>query len=127
MENAETIGKAGEDAAASYLEAKGYHIRVRNYANDRGLRMGEIDIVAEKRGEIVFVEVKSAFIAPGREERLPEWQVNRSKLKKLERIAGVYLREQRLEDRDYSFDVIAVTFYSNKNPEIRHLDHIFLS
>ncbi len=60
MEN-QDIGKAGEDVAATYLAAHGYRIRERNYANTRGLRLGEIDIVAEKEGEIIFVEVKAAF------------------------------------------------------------------
>ncbi|MGB3073643.1 MAG: YraN family protein, partial [Candidatus Moraniibacteriota bacterium] len=44
----QNIGQAGEDAAAEYLKANGYRIRERNYANTRGLRLGEIDIVAEK-------------------------------------------------------------------------------
>ncbi|MFZ1654421.1 MAG: YraN family protein [Candidatus Moraniibacteriota bacterium] len=126
MENQE-IGKAGEDAAAAYLMAHGYRIRERNYANTRGLRLGEIDIVAEKHGEIVFVEVKAAFIAGGREDRLPEWQVTRAKLRKLEKAAGIYLKERRLENRAYSFDVVAVTFTETGKPDIRHLDHVFYS
>ncbi|MGB4834125.1 MAG: YraN family protein [Candidatus Moraniibacteriota bacterium] len=123
----QNIGQAGEDAAAEYLKANGYRIRERNYANTRGLRLGEIDIVAEKQGEIVFVEVKAAFILAGREERLPEWQVTRAKLRKMEKAASVYLKERRLEEREYSFDVVAVTFAPDCEPEIRHLDHVFLS
>jgi Holliday junction resolvase-like predicted endonuclease len=87
-----------------------------------------IDIIAEKRGEIVFVEVKAAFIPIGREERLPEWQVTRAKLRKMEKAASVYLKEHRLEEREYSFDVVAVTFNEESaKPEIKHLDHVFLS
>ncbi|MFZ1626821.1 MAG: YraN family protein [Candidatus Moraniibacteriota bacterium] len=127
MENTEIIGKAGEDAAAAYLETHGYRIRERNYANTKGIRLGEIDIVAQKKDEIIFVEVKAAFITSGEEERLPEWQVNHSKLRKMEKAAGIYLREKRLEHRDYSFDVVAVTFFSDREPEIRHLDHVFFS
>lgn len=125
--NREEIGKSGEDRAALYLEAQGYRIRERNYANIRGLRLGEIDIVAENQGEIVFVEVKAAFIESGGEERLPEWQVTRAKLRKMEKVASAYLKERRLEDRDYSFDVVAVTFVSDREPIIRHLDHVFFS
>ncbi len=126
MEN-QDIGKAGEDVAATYLAAHGYRIRERNYANTRGLRLGEIDIVAEKEGEIIFVEVKAAFIAQGRPDRLPEWQVTRAKLRKLEKAAGIYLKERRLENRAYSFDVVAVTFTEAGQPDIRHLDHVFYS
>lgn len=127
MEAAADIGKAGEEAAARYLTAEGYRIRERNYANTRGLRLGEIDIVAETGKEIVFVEVKAAFLESGKETRLPEWQVGRSKLRKMEKAASIYLKENRLEDRDHSFDVVAVTFYPDREPEIRHLDHVFLS
>lgn len=127
MERRHEIGQSGEDAAVQYLEQAGYCIRERNFANTRGLRLGEIDIVAEKGQEIVFVEVKAAFIATGKEARLPEWQVDRGKLRKMEKAAHIYLREHQFQDRDYSFDVIAVTFYPDKKAEIRHLDHVFLS
>ncbi len=124
---AEEIGQAGEDAAVAYLERRGYRIQERNYANRTGLRLGEIDIIAEKAGEIIFVEVKAAFLAAGKEQRLPEWQITRSKLRKMEKAASIYLREKRLNDQAYSFDAIAVTFRDGEKPEIRHLDHIFYS
>lgn len=127
MKRSQQIGQAGEDVAAQYLEAAGYQIRERNYANTSGLRLGEIDIVAEKGNEVVFIEVKAAFINAGREERLPEWQVTRSKLRKMEKIAGVYLKERRLDNREHSFDVVAVMFFEDRPPEIRHLDHVFYS
>lgn len=127
MNGTADIGKAGEDLAAQYLLGQGYRILDRNYANTKGLRLGEIDIVAQRKEEIVFVEVKAAFIETGRELRLPEWQVNRSKLRKMEKTATLYLKEKQLMERDYSFDVIAVTFYPNQEPDIRHLDHIFFS
>lgn len=127
MNGAADIGKAGEDTAVQYLLSRGYRILDRNYANTVGLRLGEIDVVAQKGDEIVFVEVKAASIEMGKEVRLPEWQVNRSKLRKMEKAAAMYLKEKRLADRDYSFDVVAVTFYPAREPEIRHLDHVFLS
>lgn len=121
------IGQQGEDVAVAYLKNQGYRIRERNYANTRGLRLGEIDIIAEKGEEIIFVEVKAAYIETGKEARLPEWQVGRSKLKKMEKAANIYLKMKRLTERDYSFDVIAVTFFPDRDPEIRHLDHVFFS
>ncbi len=127
MNGAADIGKAGEDTATQHLLSRGYRILDRNYANTRGLRLGEIDIVAETRGEIIFVEVKAVFLTSGKETRLPEWQVGRSKLRKMEKAANIYLKEKRLENRDYSFDVVAVTFFPDREPEIRHLDHVFLS
>jgi putative endonuclease len=127
MNGAADIGKAGEDLATQYILNLGYQILDRNYANTVGLRLGEIDIVAQNGSEIVFFEVKAAYIEAGKEARLPEWQVNRSKLRKMEKAAAIYLKEKQLRDKDYSFDVIAVTFYPDREPEIRHLDHVFLS
>lgn len=119
------IGKSGEEQAALYLEGAGYRILDRNYANAKGIRLGEIDIIAEKSKEIVFVEVKAAFIDAGRAERLPEWQITPAKLRKMEKAALLYLREKQLTDREYSFDAISVTFFAGEEPKIRHLDHIF--
>ena len=49
------LGDFGERVAAAHLEAKGYHIRERNF---RAVE-GEIDIIAEHGGVLVFVEVRT--------------------------------------------------------------------
>ena len=48
-------GRAGEDAAAALLEARGYRIVGRNVR----LPGGEIDIIARDGDTVVFVEVKA--------------------------------------------------------------------
>jgi putative endonuclease len=54
--NRMTSGRLGEDQAAAFLLAKGYKILERNY---RAGRWGELDIVCEEAGDLVFVEVKA--------------------------------------------------------------------
>lgn len=49
------LGKAGEDAAAKYLEQNGYTIRDRNWRKNHL----ELDIVADKDKELIIVEVKT--------------------------------------------------------------------
>ena len=49
------LGKAGEDAAAKYLEQNGYTIRDRNWRKNHL----ELDIVAVKDKELIIVEVKT--------------------------------------------------------------------
>ena len=49
------LGKEGENAAVKYLLEKGYEIRHRNWHS--GHR--DLDIVAQKDGELVIVEVKT--------------------------------------------------------------------
>lgn len=49
------LGAFGERVAAAHLEAKGYRIRQHNFRT----REGEIDIIAERSGTLVFVEVRT--------------------------------------------------------------------
>lgn len=53
--NIGTVGKSGEDRTASFLRKRGYAIIKRNYQ----CRFGEIDIIAERKEYIIFVEVKT--------------------------------------------------------------------
>lgn len=55
-ERSATVGKAGENFVAQYLKSRGYIIIKRNW---RDSRFGEIDIVAENRECVAFVEVKT--------------------------------------------------------------------
>lgn len=48
-------GARGEDAAADAYRRRGYRIVARNWR----CRIGELDLVAERRGVLVFCEVKS--------------------------------------------------------------------
>lgn len=54
-ENAKLLGKLGEERVAKYLKSKGYIILKRNWRD----RFGEVDIIAETKENIVFVEVKT--------------------------------------------------------------------
>ncbi len=55
-ERSAAVGKAGEDFVADYLRSNGYIIIKRNWHDGR---YGELDIVAESRECIAFVEVKT--------------------------------------------------------------------
>jgi len=55
MEQRRKFGNWGEDAAAEYLQDKGYTIVARNFT----CSFGEIDIIAENNEGLAFVEVKS--------------------------------------------------------------------
>lgn len=53
--NLGSIGKKGEDMVAAFLRKQGCTLLKRNYS----CRFGEIDIIAQKGGLLLFVEVKT--------------------------------------------------------------------
>jgi len=95
------LGSAGERLAAAELARWGYHICELNYRS----RFGEIDIVAQEAGELVFVEVKTrrsnAF-------GLPEEAVTARKQCKLQAVAQAYLEEHQRSDMPWRIDIVAV-------------------
>jgi putative endonuclease len=92
------FGSQAESIAADYLKKHGYRILCRNWR----CRLGEIDIIAEERDTLVFVEVKS------RKSGNPKWAVTPKKQKKISMIALWYLKDVgRLNERA-RFDVVAV-------------------
>jgi putative endonuclease len=112
------LGRRGEEAAASYLERRGYEILA------RGARLlrGEIDIVARRAGTLVFIEVKTRS---GTECGRPEESVTPAKQAQLRRLAQAFLVRHRLDDAPCRFDVIAVLFSGDRRPVVNHLVDAF--
>lgn len=112
-----TLGKWGEDEAARYLVAQQYEILERNWRYSRA----EIDIIARKQEQLVFVEVKyrqnSAF-------GQPEVFVNQRKQQLLAEAAAVYC-EQNAYEGELRFDVISITGNPKTTYRIRHLEDAF--
>lgn len=104
-------GKQAETIAKEYLRAEGYIVREENW------RIGntvEIDIIAQKDHEMVFVEVKARN---GRWNPAVE-AVDEKKIRKIVTGADSYLKRQP-HLFSYRFDIIAIT----GNPENYKLDH----
>lgn len=122
------IGRTGEQVAANFLKDKGYAILDMNFKNDSGRRLGEIDIIARDiaQNEIVFVEVKTRDYAKYG-GTLPEENINAQKLRKLAKIATIYLRQKNLENCAYRFDALSVWLdYGTRLAKIKHIPNIFL-
>lgn len=94
------IGDLGERAAADALVRRGARILARQWRCDAG----EIDLIAERGGEIAFVEVKTR--GP-RALLSPEEAVDGEKRRRVTAAAGVYLAAWR-EPSPHRFDVVAV-------------------
>lgn len=112
------LGEQGENAAASFLRKKGYKVLKQNWRMYRH----EIDIVAEDREYIVFVEVKTRT---SRQWGNPEDFIGRTKMKRIVEAADLYLKINDI-DKPARFDIIA-SVWNGKSFEIEHIDDAFLS
>ncbi|MCD6399184.1 YraN family protein [candidate division WOR-3 bacterium] len=92
----------GERLAVNYLMNKGYRILERNY------RVGklEVDLIIEKGGVIVFVEVKRR---KSEDFGSPAEFVNKKKQERIIKAAKVFLQRRKdFQDMDVRFDVVSV-------------------
>lgn len=100
MRNNREIGNIYEERAEKLLLSSGYKILERNYR----VRAGEIDIIAEKDGVIVFVEVKyrsSTAFGYGIEA------VDYRKIRRIYNAARIYLTLNRKFSNEIRFDCIS--------------------
>ena len=110
-------GTRGEALAVDFLKKKGYRILTRNYRYGHG----EIDIIAERENELIFIEVKARW---SDEFGDPEEAINLRKRGLLRRTAEGYLQENDITDQCCRFDVVAIK-YEGGRPVIRHLENAF--
>lgn len=112
------LGRRGEKLAAEHLIASGYEIVERNWR----CSMGEIDIVAFKDREIVFVEVKTrSSLAFGH----PLEAITVAKLARLRRLAGAWCEAHPDVRAAVRIDAIAILAPTRGLVEIEHLERVF--
>jgi putative endonuclease len=105
------FGNFGERVAASHLESKGYQILERNWS----VREGEIDLIAQRPGEIVFVEVRSRR---GSLMGTPEESITGRKAAHVRAAAAAYLQEHPEAPPNQRIDVVALEL-DNKGRVLR--------
>jgi len=107
------LGLHGEEEATRHLTKLGYTILARRFRS----RLGEIDLVAEDDGTLVFVEVKtrrSLSCGP------PEESVTPHKQRRLILMAETFIAARGLHGRDCRFDVVAVDLSRDGRTDVRH-------
>ncbi len=109
-------GQQGEQLAVDLLRTKGYSIRHCNWHAGRK----EIDIVAEKEGTLVIVEVKTRS---NDDYGLPEEAVDSWKIKRLIASADAYIKKYEI-DEPVRFDIISITG-NQSDYHIEHLEDAF--
>ena len=120
MASSKINGAWGEALAAQYLRKKRYKIVAAGYRT----RFGEIDLIAQNKQFLVFVEVKlrkNADFAAARE------YVNRAKQDRIRMTASMYLADHptKLQARFDVVEIYAPQDTATEHPEITHLEDAF--
>ena len=105
-------GEAGEQTACDFLAAAGFRILALNFR----CRSGELDVVAQDRETVVFVEVKERSSAShGQAHEF----VTYAKRRRLVRAARVYAAVHGLSEKPLRFDVVSID-RGPDGPRVRH-------
>ena len=99
--NRQEVGKLGEKAARKFLKKRGYRIR------ETGFRCphGEIDIVAQRKDYLVFVEVRTKSSL---DFGTPEESITQAKKRKLIASALTYTNTHQKLPSLWRIDVVAI-------------------
>lgn len=111
------LGNRGEEQATLFLENKGYFIVDRNFK----CRSGEIDIVAKKNREYVFIEVKTRT---SKKYGRPIEAVNKNKIKHIINTSKYYILKNNLQNFFIRYDIIEIYYKGNKIL-INHIKNVF--
>ena len=109
-------GKKSEIIASDFLKQKGYKIIEVNHKN----KIGEIDIIAQDKEFLVFVEVKARM---SRSFGDPLEAVDYRKQQKIRQVAELYLIMKRKTNVNCRFDVVAVL--GDEESDINHIENAF--
>ena len=112
------LGRCGETLACARLTAAGLRIVARNWR----CRTGEIDVVAEAPGLLVFCEVKARR---GDGYGTPAAAVDARKQARLRSLAAAYLRATPHRPFRVRFDVVTVVWPRHGQPQVEHLKGVF--
>jgi putative endonuclease len=112
------LGREGEAIAAGHLERRGLRILERGFRT----RTGEIDLVAEDGGVLVFVEVKArSGLGCGR----PADAVDARKRARILRAAQLWLARHGSSDAPCRFDVVEVLSEDGSPALVHHIPDAF--
>lgn len=113
------LGALGEQLAVEHLTARGLIVLERNWR----CRYGELDVIAAdpQAQAVVFVEVKTRST-----DRFGgiEAAVTPQKVRRLRRLAGLWLAERRGSWAQVRIDVIGVRVGRGPVPELMHLEGV---
>ena len=132
------IGKIGENVAVKFLVKHGFLILDKNYTK----KWGELDIVAERKNKLHFIEVKSVtknlntvILYPKIDEKIQgidTWRAEDNmhpwKLKRMSRTIQTYLLFKKIPDeKEWEADLLVVYLdLKSKKAKVKVVEDIIL-
>ena len=111
------LGGLGERLARQHLAKLGCRILATNYRS----QWGEVDVVAQHRDTILFVEVKTRRSSS---YGVPEEAITSAKAERLIATAETYLDEHDLSDNHWRIDLISVELdRAGRVLPLRHMEN----
>lgn len=114
--NRRKLGAYGEALAEQRLCQDGYRIAARNWR----CRTGEIDLIAEREGTVVFVEVRTRTDTGTR--GTAKEALSARKQVQVRETARTYLYMHKIDGVPIRFDAVCITL--NRDGTVQSLEHI---
>jgi putative endonuclease len=111
------LGQSAEDLAVRHFTERGFSIKARNYRHQRA----EIDIIAQKRRLLVFVEVKARS---NDQFGHPETFVTPRQQALVRAAAEHYIMTEDW-NHDIRFDIVSVLQHNDNQPQLTHFEDAF--
>lgn len=114
----QAFGQSAESMAERLLRKKGYRILERNYR----IAGGELDLIADDQGTLVFLEVKARR---GKRFGGAPYAITMRKKQQIIKLALCYLSRHDLTNTDCRFDVILADATDEQTLQLTHIEQAF--
>jgi len=114
MIRSKSLGNSGEKAAEEYLKKNNYQIIAHNYKSG----YQEIDLIAHKNKQLIFIEVKTRIKT---KESVLENPISKRQLSNIKKAIIAYCLKTRINLESIRLDLILILVNKNKNSaELKH-------
>ncbi len=116
--HSQAFGRSAEDLAEQMIRKKGYRILERNLR----IAGGELDLIADDQGTLVFIEVKARR---GNQFGGAPYAITTRKKQQIIKLALCYLSQHGLTNTHCRFDVILAVETNEQSPQLTHIEQAF--
>jgi len=114
----QAFGQSAESMAEQMLQKKGYRILAKNHR----IAGGELDLIADDQGTLVFIEVKARR---GNQFGGAPYAITTRKQQQIIKLALCYLSRHDLTNTDCRFDVILAVGTNEQTLQLTHIEQAF--